>query len=580
MAAQLRRFRRIGSLLRPYRLRVAAAVIAITVTTIATLAPPYLAGRAVDDVINAGTTEILDEIVAAMAVAVIIAWVAGWTQNYLVGWVGQMALRDLRLRLFEHLQELSVGFYDRHSAGQLISRMTNNVEALDQLVTDGVNSLVSSIVTLIGAFIVLFVLDAELALVAVGALPLLGIGSWLYAKASASAYRESMNTVSDVTDYMEESLSGARVVRTFVQEQRHIDAFDGVNERNRDMNWRAFSYVTLYLPFVASIGVFATSAVLLVGGFQVIDGGQQLGIIVSFIGYLGLALAPLPNVASLYSLYQQGAAALDQSFELLDEPAMVADPPDAAELSPVRGEISFDDVTFRYSEDRPVLEGVSLTVAPGETVAIVGPTGAGKSTLIKLVPRFYDPDSGSVRVDGRDIREVTKASLRRQIGLVPQEPLLFSGTISENIAFADPSASADEIERAARSVGVLDVLEALPNGLETQVGERGSSLSAGQVQLVALARAALPDPRIVILDEATASIDVGTETRIRQALTRLLDGRTALIVAHRLSTVRDADRIVVVDGGTIAEVGTHDELVAAGGVYARMFAQWSAPQED
>jgi ABC-type multidrug transport system fused ATPase/permease subunit len=569
------RLGRLWSLLRPYRKRVAAAVVSVIAATGAMLAPPYLAGRAVDDVIKAGSTSQLDDILLILAGALVLGWFAGWAQTYFVGWVGQHALRDLRTRLFDHLQTLSVGFYDRRSEGVLISRLTNNVEQLDGLVTGVVNALITSAITIAGSVVVLFIVDVELALVSLAVMPLLLAGTWVYGRISSPVYRSSMNTVADVSSYMEESFVGGRVVRAFVQEDRHRRDFDGVNARNRDVDLRTIHLFSLYLPFLLLASNLALVAVVVFGGFQVIDGEKQLGVVVSFIGYLRLALGPLPGIGGLYMSYQGGMAGLDQIFELLDERSEVTNRTGAPDLPPVRGEIELENVSFGYGPERPnVLDDVSMKIDPGETVALVGVTGAGKSTIVKLIPRFYDPDEGRVLIDGHDIREVTLASLRHQIGYVPQEPLLFSGTVRENVAFGRPDATDEEIFEAFRRVGVLKVLEALPDALDTPVGERGGNLSVGQRQLVTLARASLIDPPIVVLDEATASLDATTEARVKEALKRLLAGRSALIVAHRLETVRDADRTVVLDAGRVVESGTHAELLAAGGVYAGLYEGW------
>jgi ATP-binding cassette subfamily B protein len=587
-----RSLRGLLGLLRPYRLRAGLMTIALVVGTIASLAPPLLAREAIDKGIDRHDTGTLVVVVIVFLVSAVLVWVMTYVQTYLVGWVGQRALADLRLRIFTHLQTLPIGFYESRPAGVLISRMTNDVEALDSLVTDSVVTLFQSGLTLVGTIGILLYLDVKLALITFLVLPLLVAGSLWFRIISAGAFRRTRETIGAITSYLQETLSGVRVVRSFAQEDVHEATFAELNEDNRDANMTTVKLNAAYFPTVEMLSGVAVAAIVLYGGLQAINGHITVGTVVAFVAALSNLFEPIQQLSQLYATYQSGMAALEKIFQLLDVRPDLEDRPDALELGRIDGELTFQDVSFGYAPrsrsgkgssngDGPpppgelALEHVDLVIPPGETVALVGATGAGKSTMAKLVARFYDPTGGRVLVDGHDLRDIESHSLRSQMGIVPQEAFLFSGTVGENIAFGRPDADESQIRAAAAAVGAEEFISELPQGYDTEVGERGAQLSAGQRQLLAFARALIADPRILVLDEATSNVDLHSEARIEEGLRTLLEGRTAIVIAHRLSTIRQAGRIVVLEHGQIAEQGTHDELIDAEGRYYELYRDWA-----
>jgi ATP-binding cassette subfamily B protein len=573
-----RKLRGLAELLAPYRWRVTAMFLSLVLATGAALAPAPLAKIAIDKGIERHDAGVLDLVVVAFLVSAAVYGLATYAQTYLVGWVGQRALQDLRLKLFAHLQSLSIGFYSRNRAGVMISRMTNDVEALDQLVEDGLATLIQSSLTLIGVVVILLVLDFHLALLTFIALPILAIGAVAFRIASADAYRLTREKIATITGYLQETLSGIRVVRAFGQEREHIRRFRELNDENRAANMTTVRLNAAYFPGVELLSALVTVEILVIGGIEAINGHTSTGVVFAFIAALNNFFDPIQQLSQLYTTYQSGMAALDKIFGLLDERPELVDAADATELPRIRGELCFDHVSFRYGadDDGPwALGDIDLVIEPGETVALVGETGAGKSTFAKLVARFYDPTEGSIEVDGHDLRSVTAFSLRSQMGIVPQEGFLFSGTVRENISFGRPEATDEQLREAARAVGADGFIMGLEHGYDTEVGERGVQLSAGQRQLVAFARALVADPRILVLDEATSNVDVRTESLIENGLRSLVAGRTSIVIAHRLSTIRHATRILVMENGQIVEQGTHEELLDAGGRYWELYRDWA-----
>jgi ATP-binding cassette subfamily B protein len=571
-----RRLATLARLTAPYRTRTILSIFSLLLATATALAPPLLAKYAIDDGITQNNLSTLWWIVVAFLLAGLANWGMSYVQTYLTGWVGERILADLRIKLFGHLQRLSLGFFERNRAGVIISRLTNDVEALDQLVTDGVTTLVQSTLTLIGTAILLFILDWRLALATLAVIPIMSVGTILFRIHSSRAYAAVRERLGLVTATLAEDIAGMRIVQAFTRENRNVAHFREVADGYREANMRTVVLNALYFPFVDLVSSVALAVVLGYGGHLYFQGAITLGTLFAFLLYVQNFFDPVQQLSQLYSTFLSATAALDKIMDVLDEEPEVVDEPGAVELPPIKGHVRFDHVRFGYGKGPDVLHDLDLDVPAGTTVALVGHTGAGKSTIAKLLARFYDPRDGRITIDGIDLREVSQASLRHQLGIVPQEGFLFAGTVAENIAFGRPDASGEEIVQAAEAVGAHEFILRLENGYETEVQERGSRLSLGQRQLIALARALLADPGILILDEATSSVDIGTERKIERALRLLLSGRTAFIIAHRLSTIRDADLIVVLEHGRIVEQGSHDELMEERGLYTSLYGDWAS----
>jgi ATP-binding cassette subfamily B multidrug efflux pump len=557
--------------LRPHWQRMVVAFLFMLIASGLSLAAPYLTKIAIDQYIAQGDPAGLARTALLMAAAFVGIFLATMGQQYLLSWVGQRVLFTLRARLFRHLQELPLGYHDTHIVGVTLSRVISDVDVINELLSEGLVTLIGDTLVLAGIVTVMVSMSPKLALLSLCVLPLMTLATVLFARRARIAFRDTRARVAAIVGGLAEDIAGMRVIQAFGQEESAQDSFDRTNRANQEAHVAAMSLSFVFLPAVEFLSILATGIVLYFGGLAVARDELTLGVVVAFLAYVSRFFQPIQELSQLYTTFQAAAAGGERVLELLDTQPEVGDRPDAIDMPPIRGRVELRDVSFSYRGEVPVLHQVNLTVEPGQTVALVGPTGAGKTSIANLIARFYDVDEGGVLIDGLDVREVGQRSLRRQMGLVPQDPFLFSGTIADNIRFGRLDAPESQVVQAARMANAHDFIAALPEGYQTEVLEGGVNLSIGQRQLICIARAILADPRVLILDEATSSVDVITEVLIQKALLQLLAGRTAIVIAHRLSTIRNADLICVVHDGRIVERGSHDELMACSSVYRDLY---------
>jgi ATP-binding cassette, subfamily B, bacterial len=569
----------LGSLLRPFRTTVALLAIVVVVENVARLSVPLLVQRGIDKgippILDGGPAHTLMVIVGVLCAVVLIQATSRMFFLHRSGQIGQKVLLELRRRVYRHFQRLDIAFHERYTSGRVVSRSTNDVEAIQDMLETGFDSLITAVLTLIGTSILLVTLDVRLGLMCLAAFPVLVALVWWFRNESAKTYRKVRESAALVIVQFVETMTGIKAVQAYRREPRNQEIFEDIADRYREINEKTFRLLAIFMPGVKLVGNITTGVVLLYGGYRVLHGQMTIGTLAAFLLYLRMFFEPMQEISQFFNTFQSASSALEKLAGVLAERPGIKDPKHPAVLPTVRGDIAFRDVRFSYVPDRPVLPDLTFSVPAGQTVALVGTTGAGKTTIAKLIARFYDPTSGSVTLDGIDLRDLSQSELRRHVVMVTQENFMFDGTVADNIRFGRPDATDDEVVAAAAAVGADRFIGSLTDGYDTDVAKRGGRLSAGQRQLVAFARAFLADPAVLILDEATSSLDIPSERMVQRALETVLADRTALVIAHRLSTVQVADRVLVLDHGRVVEDGAPGDLIARGdGQYAALHRAW------